>query len=121
MRNASLCFCFTLATSSSLWGYSSLVIFGDSLSDVGNVSNQTGGLAPGSNYSQGRYSNGPLWVEELASKQELPVVKRSRGSVSSGGGGDDWAYAGTKTGSGTTNYFLIFNFPNLGTQISSYL
>lgn len=98
-----------------LRAFSSLVIFGDSLSDVGNVSDQTFGLAPGSPYYQGRYSNGPLWVEALASQQGLPAPKHSRDE------GSDWAYAGTKTGSGSTNYFLFFSFPNLGTQINSYL
>lgn len=97
------------------WAISGLVIFGDSLSDVGNVSNQTLGLAPGSSYYQGRYSNGPLWVEQLSLAQGLPAPVRSRA------GGNDWAYAGTKTGSGSTNYALFFNFPNIGTQINNYL
>jgi phospholipase/lecithinase/hemolysin len=117
MSKFPLWFCLIFASSRSLWGYSSLVIFGDSLSDVGNVSNQTFGIAPGSNYYQGRYSNGPLWVEQLALDQGLPAPVRSRNS---NGLGMDWAYAGTKTGSGTTT-FVFFGFPNLGTQINMYL
>jgi hypothetical protein len=35
-------------------------------------------------------------------------------------GGKDYAYGGVHTGSGTTK-LVIFNFPNIGTQISSYL
>ena len=41
--------------------FSGLVLFGDSLTDVGNVYHQTFGISPQSPpYFQGRYSNGPL-------------------------------------------------------------
>lgn len=116
-RGESLLVCIVMGVilSSRVEAFTGLVIFGDSLSDVGNVSGQTGGLAPGSNYYMGRYSNGPLWVEQLSLAQGLPAPVRSRS------GGNDWAYAGTKTGSGSTNYYLFFNFPNIGTQINNYL
>jgi phospholipase/lecithinase/hemolysin len=41
-----------------------LVIFGDSLSDSGNA---------------GRYSNGPVWVEQLAEMLKLPLKPSGRG------------------------------------------
>ncbi len=45
-----------------------LFVFGDSLSDTGNVDALTGGLIPATSppYFEGRFSNGPLWVEALA-------------------------------------------------------
>jgi phospholipase/lecithinase/hemolysin len=43
--------------------YDGLVVFGDSLSDAGNVFAATGGNYP---YPSGRYSNGPVWAEDLA-------------------------------------------------------
>ncbi|KPQ34750.1 MAG: carboxyl exterase [Phormidesmis priestleyi Ana] len=46
-----------------------LNIFGDSLSDAGNLFNLTG-FPPSPPYTQ-RFSNGPLWVEQLASKLGL--------------------------------------------------
>lgn len=49
-----------------------LYIFGDSLSDVGNVFRATGGQLPAAPYFQGRHSNGRVWVEELAAKLNLP-------------------------------------------------
>ncbi|MER3434859.1 MAG: GDSL family lipase [Leptolyngbya sp. ERB_1_1] len=49
-----------------------LYIFGDSLSDVGNVFRATGGQVPAAPYFQGRHSNGRVWVEELAAKLNLP-------------------------------------------------
>jgi thermolabile hemolysin len=49
-----------------------LYIFGDSLSDDGNVFRATGGAyPPNPAYFKGRYSNGPVWVEQLASKLGL--------------------------------------------------
>jgi phospholipase/lecithinase/hemolysin len=52
--------------------FDNLVVFGDSLSDVGNTYQLTGGLAPPNPpYFNGRFSNGPLWVEDLAPKLGL--------------------------------------------------
>jgi phospholipase/lecithinase/hemolysin len=96
-------------------GYSGLISFGDSLSDVGNVYDQSFHVAPQSPpYFGGRYSNGPLWVEDMAQQLSLSVPTYSRA------GGKDYAYAGVKTGSGST-FIFPFSFPNLGSQISSYL
>lgn len=47
--------------------YTSMVVFGDSLSDTGNIYNTLGGLYPFSPpYYQGRFSNGPVAVEHVA-------------------------------------------------------
>ena len=47
--------------------FSSLFVFGDSLSDSGNAFVPTGGAIPASPpYLNGRFSNGPIWVEHLA-------------------------------------------------------
>ena len=45
-----------------------LFIFGDSLSDTGNLDALTSGLLPATSppYFDGRFSNGPLWVQTLA-------------------------------------------------------
>jgi outer membrane lipase/esterase len=79
--------------------FSGLYIFGDSLSDTGNVSIATGGAAPGSGdrpgivqpYAPGRYSNGPLWVETFASGLGLTVAPALAG-------GNNFAFAGARTG-----------------------
>ncbi len=73
-------------------------MFGDSLSDTGNLSILTGGAFPGSAqpYFGGRYSNGPLWVEGLAAGLGLagdaaPFLV----------GGKNFAFAGARTGTGS--------------------
>ena len=43
-----------------------IYVFGDSYSDVGNISIATGGAIPGPLYYNGRFSNGPIWVEHIA-------------------------------------------------------
>jgi phospholipase/lecithinase/hemolysin len=48
---------------SGLSGFQNLVVFGDSLSDNGNSFFQAG--VPVAPYYQGRYSNGPLWVDDF--------------------------------------------------------
>lgn len=94
--------------------FTQAVAFGDSLSDIGNVNNNTFGISPGSGYFNGRFSNGPVWIENVLSSKSLPALTFSRN------GGKNYAYGGVKTGTGNTTY-TFFNFPNVGTQIASYL
>ena len=95
--------------------FTGLVDFGDSLSDVGNDYNTTTGLGlpalPGKpGYYNGHFSNGPIWIEQLAPKLGLPVPTASTA------GGTDYAYGGVTTGTGTTDGLL----PNIRTQINGY-
>ncbi|MBW4421872.1 MAG: SGNH/GDSL hydrolase family protein [Myxacorys californica WJT36-NPBG1] len=67
---------------------SGLVIFGDSLSDPGNLFNLTSQQVPPSPpYFDGRFSNGPIWADYLA-----PRLNLEEASVS------NFAFAGAKTG-----------------------
>lgn len=66
--------------------------FGDSLSDVGNVYAASGGVIPGAPYVNGQFSNGPVWVQDLASA--LGVAPLSPSLL----GGNDYAYGGAETG-----------------------
>lgn len=72
--------------------YSRLVVFGDSLSDNGNLYLATGGAAPASPpYFQGRFSSGPVFTERLgfnASNFMGPVT----GSI-------NYAFGGARTDS----------------------
>jgi len=56
----------TVAQDRGIGHIKDIYVFGDSLSDNGNLFNATGGLAPPSPpYFDGRFSNGPVWVEYL--------------------------------------------------------
>ncbi|WP_028313131.1 SGNH/GDSL hydrolase family protein [Desulfatibacillum aliphaticivorans] len=49
-----------------------LIVFGDSLSDSGNIQLITGGASPSaSGYWQGRFSNGPTWCEVAADFMDI--------------------------------------------------
>lgn len=82
--------------------YSQLVVFGDSLSDSGNNAVLFGGvrtpvpltppnIIPTAPYPSGRYSNGPVWVEQLASDLGLSVQASLLG-------GTNYAYGGARVG-----------------------
>ncbi len=55
-------------------GYDAIYVFGDSYCDVGNIYAATKGAIPLSPpYYAGRFSNGPIWVEHVASAMGLPM------------------------------------------------
>ncbi len=81
-----------LSSSAQADTFSGLYVFGDSLSDVGNAYHATGLPAPP--YSDGRFSNGNVWVQDLAPALGLPAPTAS--SLSSAG--TDYAVGGAETG-----------------------
>ncbi|MFZ0021079.1 MAG: SGNH/GDSL hydrolase family protein, partial [Acetobacteraceae bacterium] len=73
--------------------YPAMYVFGDSLSDTGNVSLATLGQVPVSPpYADHSFSNGPVWAQDLAQSLHLPALKPSLA------GGSDFAYGGAETG-----------------------
>ncbi len=73
--------------------YPAIYAFGDSLSDAGNVYIATGGAEPVSPpYSHGRFSNGRVWVQDLA---RAIGFRRLAPSLL---GGSDFAYGGAQSG-----------------------
>ena len=113
-----------LPTSVKAQDYTGIVAFGDSLSDLGNTvttlnvfgtnftREQTGYNA--NFYDNGRFSDGPLWVENLNASLGLPTLEVNNGV--SAISGTDFAWAGSTSGTGNTAYLL----PNLQTQIGFY-
>jgi phospholipase/lecithinase/hemolysin len=119
--------------------YKTVVIFGDSLSDTGNVAHLTedkyGVRVPGpiADYTDGRFTDGAdtlpaankyfgVWVEQLAASfPSKPAIKDSLD------GGTDYAYGFAKTGSGTGVFTfgssdeLYVDVDNIGEQITTYL
>ena len=87
------CLLFTAATAGiadHAFGYSQLVIFGDSLSDVGNDRSNSFGFAVDDPYWQGRFSDGPVYVEYLADLLGLPSPTYSEN------GGTNHAHGGAQ-------------------------
>lgn len=80
--------------------YSSLVVFGDSLSDGGNVAAVVGadpgqvisgnGYVPSRPYASGTFSNGPTWVDGLASALGVSATPSLLG-------GSNYAFGGAQT------------------------
>lgn len=121
--------------------YSSIVVFGDSLSDVGNdaiLTNAKYGPAltipgPVADYTLGRFTDGAdtlppaqnyfgVWIEQLAAMMPgVPILQPSLA------GGDDYAYGFATTGTGKGDFTFgpgdVYGVKvdNMGRQITSYL
>jgi len=93
--------------------FSNLVVFGDSLSDVGNVGQVPFINVPGPTYWNGRFSNGPVYTEALATGFGLPAIKRSTN------GGYDYAYGGARTTGSGFPYNLVVK--DIDDQVDEFL
>ena len=119
--------------------YTSIVVFGDSLSDTGNDADLSGAKygirIPGlvADYTDGRFTDGTLtypasykyagvWVEQLAAM--LPPKPAVSDSLD---GGRDYAYGFATAGMGTGNFTFgpgnvySVTVDNVGLQITNYL
>lgn len=91
--------------------YPKLVVFGDSLSDDGNLLLFTqGAVPPDPPYWRGRYSNGLVWPEYIAVNLGIPVENIAYGGAQSGG--NTSIYDGEISGS---------NYPSLPEEVAGYL
>jgi len=72
--------------------YSALYVFGDSLSDVGNIFIATSGAEPAPPYVNGQFSNGPVWAQDLSHGLGLGTLAPALA------GGTDYAFGGATTG-----------------------
>jgi phospholipase/lecithinase/hemolysin len=94
-------------------GYDAIYVFGDSYCDVGNIYAATGGAIPPSPpYFNGRFSNGPLWVEHVASAWGLPMKASLLG-------GTDYAFGGAYVLSDQVT--LLGTIPSVPHQVELYL
>ncbi len=75
-------------------------VFGDSLSDQGNAFNATEGqLPPSPPYSNGRFSNGNIWVDYLGKDLGLtPTPVTELGKTGNGSQGINFAFGGATSG-----------------------
>jgi phospholipase/lecithinase/hemolysin len=80
-------------------------VFGDSLSDTGNVFALVG-YPPSPPYFEGRFSNGPVWVEYLAARLGLDYHQQT-----------NFAWGGALSGSGN----IFPGLPGLKEEINQYI
>jgi phospholipase/lecithinase/hemolysin len=92
--------------------YSDFFVFGDSLSDVGNIFIATGGTIPASPYVGGQFSNGPIWAQVLSSSLGLGALQPSLA------GGTDFAFGLATTGNPSTASVIV---PTLTQQVGMFL
>lgn len=93
--------------------FSEIVVFGDSLSDIGNDYLETLGLAPHAPYSDGRFSNGRLWIQHVADHFNLEL-RPSRD------GGLNFAFGAAETGTGRSSFDGLPLIENMRDQLASY-
>ena len=99
-----------------------VVVFGDSLSDSGNVFAATKpvlakAIPVSPPYFQGRFSNGPVWVDILAEHLGLPLRPFLQG-------GTNFAFGGAATGFDRPDLFendVRVLIPSLRTQVTTFL
>lgn len=93
--------------------FTHLYVFGDSYCDVGNDFIASEGNVPAPPYINGRFSNGPIWVDHVAGFLGLGTLKPYLA------GGTDYAFGGAEvTAPVTTPYGSI---PSVPQQVALYL
>ena len=97
--------------------YNRLVVFGDSLSDNGNLTVPFGGVgAPPPPYFQGRFSNGPVFTELLGF-----TAVRGATPGASVSGSINYAYGGARTDNTVLNFGISPpTVPGMRTQLTTY-
>ncbi len=92
--------------------FDNLYVFGDSYCDVGNLYAATGNTYPPSPYYQGRFSDGPIWLDHVAGFLRLPLTPSILGGTDYAFGGA-WATAPQPLGTGV--------IPSVPEQVGLYL
>ena len=93
--------------------FSAIYVFGDSYCDVGNIYAASHGLLPLSPpYYAGRFSNGPIWLDHVASAMGLPLLPSLVG-------GTDYAFGGALVTSSVVT--AAGTIPSVPQQVETYL
>lgn len=90
--------------------YDALIVFGDSYCDVGNLFLATGGAEPAAPYYNGRFSNGPIWLDHVAGFLNLPLQPSLLK-------GTDYAFGGAWV----TEPASVTGVPSVPEQVELYL
>jgi phospholipase/lecithinase/hemolysin len=100
----------SMAAQAATPSYDALVVFGDSYCDVGNLFLATGGAEPAAPYYNGRFSNGPIWLDHVAGFLGVPLKPYILG-------GTDYAFGGAWV----TEPKSVTGVPSIPEQMGLYL
>jgi phospholipase/lecithinase/hemolysin len=100
----------TLIAQAATPKYDALYVFGDSYCDVGNLFALTGGAEPAAPYYNGRFSNGPIWLDHVAGFLGVPLKASALG-------GTDYAFGGAWV----TEPQSVTGVPSVLQQVELYL
>jgi phospholipase/lecithinase/hemolysin len=100
----------SVAAQAATKSYDSLIVFGDSYCDVGNLFAATEGAEPAPPYFDMRFSNGPLWVDHVAGFLGVPFKASLLG-------GTDYAFGGAWV----TEPQSTTGVPSVPQQVEGYL
>lgn len=92
--------------------FDAIYVFGDSYNDVGNIFTATGGAVPPAPYFNGRFSNGPIWIDHLAGTYNVKITPSLTG-------GADYAFGGAEVTQAVPEGAL--SIPSIPQQVDLYL
>lgn len=95
--------------------FTHLYVFGDSYCDVGNDYIASGGNVPAAPYYEGRFSNGPIWVDHVSGFLGLGALKPYLS------GGTDFAFGGAEVTAPVTTPYASTPIPSVPQQVALYL
>jgi phospholipase/lecithinase/hemolysin len=106
---------FLIPIKAKATNFSEIYVFGDSLSDTGNLYNMIGQQFPPSPpYFDGRFSNGPLWIENLALDLNLSPNQTTNFAVASASTGESNEF-------NNANAPITITVPGLLGQVNNYV
>jgi thermolabile hemolysin len=90
--------------------FSQIIVYGDSLSDVGRAATATGGAAPPYSpfFGGGRFSNGSIWIEDLAARLGISAS-------------NNFAVGGATSGTANTIPFPSPDLVGIQTEVTNHL
>lgn len=113
---------FTFAARAENANVEEIVIFGNSISDTGNVYSLTNNTFPPEPlYYEGRFSNGPLWIDTLSQNLGLNPSNFYDFNSTNISEGINFSIGGATTGTTTLGDTPELTFPGVTTQVNDYI
>ncbi|WP_144873037.1 SGNH/GDSL hydrolase family protein, partial [Hyella patelloides] len=113
---------FSLLAQAESSNFDQIFVFGNSVSDAGNVYGITGSTFPPSPlYYEGRFSNGQIWIDYLGEDLELNPSTFYSDSFTDAEDGINFAIGGATTGTNSLGDSPNISFPGVTTQVNDFI